>query len=206
MPTLNLNTGKGITFIGNKMATNYENNGNISIRSNGLYIPNLSGSSGTSGGEVSIDNNYIVPSGSGVKTSRAKVQYIFSMCAYRVLTRTRNNYTIDTDNLKTAQNILTEFNAKISDRSTTAYNIAAGDLLMFRSKPHPIQYWPLTESTVDDGNRYTSDDCLALFVVNDVYKNPGVGLEIVNFTLECLYSNLVSLGLSAGEIIQWPDI
>lgn len=185
---MNIKLGKGLTFNGNKITTDRDlDNGLIELKSDGLYVPDLSGDPGDGVGSV-IDNNTIINYNNKperIALNREVVQFIFAMCAYKITARTSNKLTRSSD-LKTIQNIVNEIN-HLYDQGInhTSYNMRVGDLFMLKGFPNAM-YRSDTDSTMEDGNRYPDSTILALFVVDNVTGS----LPVKELSITCLWSNL----------------
>lgn len=198
MSNITIDIGDGLKFNGNKLMTDWENNGNIGIQSDGIMIPDLSGPPGIGGGST-VDNWTVQASGTGIKANRNVVQLIFTMSCWKVTNHTKSNYQVDNSTMKTKADVMTEMNDALDDYDYTSYNMMPGDMFMFRSKAVPIEYSWWTH-TIDDGNRYTWAPCLAIFSVESVTRS---GRKITDITLRCLWhDDSVLPGLTNGQILN----
>lgn len=204
MAQISVNIGDGLTFDGNKITTDWSD-GYISKEPDGLYVPDLTGPDGTGGG-TKVDNYTIIETTKNrVKTNRKVVQYIFSMCAWKVTSTgpSTSGYSVSSGSvLKDLSDFKDEVNRVVKSDNYTSYNIIAGDLIMFRYHAHPIngssRGW---SKTIDDGNRYPADTCVALFVVNSVSGTSyGAAQYINSVELECLWcrSDVTEMGGAFG--------
>lgn len=187
MSKISVDIGKGLTFNGNKITTNWNMNGNITKNEDGLFIPDLSGFSGGTGGSTADEITMHALEDKTLEVKRDVIQWIHSMCVYKVTNRSSiNSYTVDKNSMKTIDDIRYECNANSSQGVMwTQYVLQEGDLFMLRGIAHPAMMngWVCA---MDDGNRYAGDYCWALFVVTEVsYPRDFYASSI---SLKCLYS------------------
>ena len=186
--TINVKLGNGLTFNGNKIAIDCDlTNGLIERRSNGLYVPDLSGNSGKDNGST-IDHVTIINHNNStdkIAINRDVVQLIFAMCAYKITNRTSKTLKRSSE-LKTIQDIINEINHLYNQGiNHTSYNMQIGDLFMLKGYPNAMNRDD-TDSTMEDGNRYPDSTILALFVVDNISST----LPVEHLSITCLWSNI----------------
>ena len=197
MAEISINAGKGFTFVGNKLSLNWESSDNISVQSDGIMIPDLTGTPGIDAGSKS-DNWTTALSGTGIKINRSVVQCIFAMSCWHVTSRTLGSYAVDYNTMKTKADVITEINALIDSYDYTSYKMQSGDLFMFRSEPVPVEHNGWTK-TCDDGKRYQWAPCLAMFSVDSITY---LGATVTDITLTCLWHNSNKLPtLTNGSVL-----
>lgn len=187
MSKISVDLGKGLTFNGNKITTNWEMNDNITKNSDGLFVPDLSGASGGVGGSTADEITIHELADKTLEIKRDVVQWIHSMCVNQVTNRSsETSYTVAENTVKTIDDIRDECNANSKHGiAWTQYVFQVGDLFSLRGTAHPVMYtgW---RYAMDDGNRYTGDYCWALFVVTGVtYPRDYYASSL---SLKCLYS------------------
>lgn len=202
---IDLNVGKGFTFIDNKLALNMQTSAIFERRSNGLYAHDTDGNPGQSGSSVE-DNYTIIKDASGkLQTNPVVVEYIFSMNAYKVIERTRSSpdtYSVDTSTPKTIQDIINELNASIDAGSGTnngaMFILKVGNLLQLKTSVSAtkLSSWPVA---IDSLKRETSDECKALFYIKAItystthsHPHDVQSCYARSITLTCLYSSFDS--------------
>lgn len=193
---INLNIGKGLKFSDNKLTLNIENNRYVEKRNDGLYISNLNGSDGQSGKSTEDNYTIIKNSGGNIQTNPNVVEYIFSMCAYKVIESTRGSidtYSVDTSTVKTTQEIINEINCCIDNdggtTTSTAYILKTGNLFQLRDTA-TCGKWPKWSKAMDDLNRRPESKCLALFYIKNATYSTTSAYYLRNLKLVCLYSSL----------------
>lgn len=195
---IGVDVGKGFTFEQNKLTTKWVEGSKIEKREDGIYIPNMKGKPGISG--RSVEDNYTVMLNERynmIQTNPNVVEYIFSMCGYKVIESTRGSvdtYSVDKNSIKTPQDIINEINIVVDTNNLyncTNYNMRSGNLFQLRDtvscgKP---SNWPVA---VDDGNRFFGSNCLALFYMNEVV-HPTIGTKFLytnSIKMTCLWSTV----------------
>ena len=202
---IDLNVGKGFTFIDNKLALNMQTSAIFERRGNGLYAHDTDGNPGQSGSSVE-DNYTIIKDASGkLQTNPVVVEYIFSMNAYKVIERTRSSpdtYSVDTSTPKTIQDIINELNASIDAGSGTnngaMFILKVGNLLQLKTSVSAtkLSSWPVA---IDSLKRETTDECKALFYIKAItystthpHPRDVQSCYVRSLTLTCLYSSFDS--------------
>lgn len=199
---LNININQGLTFNGNKLTLDIGDTGeNIIKTDEGIYVPSLQGNPGSSG-TIGVDNWTIInanSAGTKIKTSREVVQYIFSMCMWKVTNHTRSGYAVDESTMKTLADVITEANYVVDRYDYTAYNMKQNDLFMFKYSANPMGFSQWTHTT-DDGNRYPGTKCHALFNVESIET---LNKKVQTLSLRCLWCSDVakSHGLVPGQLL-----
>jgi len=203
MKNISIQAGKGLGFNDNKLTTAIAESSLITKRPDGIFVGNLTGNPGQGGGTNGCDNHTVIPFSNACCINRNVVQFIFAMSAWKVTNRTVGNYTINPSAMKSKADVINEFNAVLTKYGYTSYNIFEKDLMMFRHNPTPLAYTGWTE-TIDDGNRYPSTPCLALFVVDSISK-PSGSLWVNDITLKCVWRTdddpIIASSLSVGTIL-----
>lgn len=196
-----IKTGPGTGFTGtendlpwNRKLTIKVAGDNIHITPNGLYVPDLSGDPGPSGGSTvdnySITDTAYVSSKPFPIISRSVCCYIFTLCAYKIASRTHTTITPSTT-VKTMSDIISEYNGQLP----RAYVPQQGELLQLMTTPAGAAL--SGGNMYEDFNRYATDikgsnyKTLALFVINKVTYNYNNNIaSMASIKLTCLYSSL----------------
>ena len=212
---IKLNIGKGLGFseegkLTTKLNSTSESSGLIVKKDDGIYIPSLKGKDGGPGGS-SVDNHTIIDNGGALMTNRDIVQMVFTMCVWKTVSNTSGSYDTNGSSSRTTRTInilspntrkqkydvIQEINWRFNQGySITAYNMIAGDLLLFKNDISPAVV--NSGTTFEDGNRYVGDYIHALFVVEAISKN---GVKVSDITLRCLWSDS-AVGYQAGAILS----
>lgn len=191
MATISIKNGPGITFNGNSLTVNAETSSNlIQKKSDGLYVPSLKGSNGPDGGSIA-DGITIYETDNGARkylhVNVNYVQCIFSMCMYQVTSRgTVESYAISST-IKTIDDIRKECNIN-SNNDWTTYFIKNHDLFMLRKSAHPTKVSGMAYA-MDDGNRYTGESCVAVFVVDECVQ---ADYYMSKLSMTCIWSSISS--------------
>lgn len=124
---------------------------------------------------------------------------IYSLCRRKVTSRTNvANYRCSNET-KTVQDVMDEFNCAMDagpigqGLPATSYQMTPGDLFQFHENPKP---WIATNPTLgtswacamDDMNRYEDQVTQALFYVEEVeYNDPDRALYMTKLSLKCIW-------------------
>lgn len=202
---INLNVGKGFTFIDNELALNMQTSEIFERRLNGLYAHDTDGDPGRSGSSAEDNYTIIKDAHDHLQTNSNVVEYIFSMNAYKVIERTRGStdtYSVDTTQEKDTQDIINELNASIDAGNGTnnggMFILKVGNLLQLKTSVSStkLSSWPVA---IDSLKRETTDECKALFYIkaitySDTHPHPHdvQSCYVRTITLTCLYSSFAS--------------
>lgn len=201
----------GLTFNNGQLTLNFHQNVNIEKNEDGLY---LNPSSLGGGADIIIDNWTIKETSKNndgrsiIGINQSVVPCIFTISRRKVTARnTVKNYTTSNET-KTVQDVMDEFNAVMDYYRTkgqavptglqhTSYTFKKGDFFQFRESARPFippkvndESW---DCAIDDANRYESDPIKAFFYVDDVeYNDPDDPYYMTKLTLYCVWSTLDS--------------
>lgn len=174
--TVKINTGDGLVLDSGKLQINLATSSSylngMKIDSTGLYVPSLKGANGKPGGSK-VDGISIVENNGYPDLNRDVCSLIFSVKTQSAVS-----------------GIITMMHSTTGSHSAyTPYILKSNDLLMFRDDAYPSS----TYSLRDDGNRYNSNTCRALFVI----KSAGYDVNwITSLKIRCIWSNVS--GWTAG--------
>lgn len=182
---ITMNVGSGLGFENNKLIIDFEDPSQVIRTEGGIIFPDLSleplemGTLDADSWTTTNDTHR------GIGLDRSCIPLNYGMYAYQITDRTNPESTT----LKTKSDVITEMNLATTNNEVSPYDVEEGDLITFRQ-----QYRKSEKCTtdVDDGLRYKSDVCLALFTVVSVTKTPtsDPSISIVDdITLRCLYSS-----------------
>ena len=198
MKEIHLNIGEGLTFNDKQLTLDFEESPYVHKRTNGLSIDSLKGNTGEGGDSVE-DNYTIIKSKSGhLQTNPEVVEYIFSMCAYKVIERTRTSvdtYSVDNTQVKDINDIINELNACIDASGGTnngaMYILKLRNLFQLRNTSSSIKLssWPVA---IDNLNRGQEDECKALFYVKEIEYSTNKTCYVKHIKLTCLWSSFDS--------------
>lgn len=195
--TLEVLNGPGISYNNNSLTASIATDDPIPMKKNdtGIIIPDLTGPDGKPGGTLR-DNITIIGNDSYMQTNRDVVEYIYSMSAYKVTSRTSPSlYRVDRNTVKTMDDIMFELNhvVKYSGVNMTNYFMEKNNLLQLRDKGHGgIDKTNGWLDAIDDGNRYYGDSTLALFVITECehHSSRSYSYFTTKLSLQCLWSDL----------------
>lgn len=189
---LEVANGNGITYNGNSLSANIATDDPVPIQktNSGILIPDLTGPDGEPGGTVR-DNITIIGEDSYMYTNKDVVEYIFTMCVYKVISRAKpSTYSVDRSSVKTMDDIMAELNHPIKNSysNMTTYYMMKDNLLQLREQAHSGKD-PSWQYAVDDGNRYFGDSIVALFIITECEHNNSRWTYFTNkLSIKCLWS------------------
>jgi hypothetical protein len=210
---INLDLGDGIDVdqSTNKVGVSYENNGNITTESDGLFVDDLNGEDGSGGG--SVVDGYTIYNGTAVKVSnpsatltpfpdidRGVCQMIFTLGLF--WRSRRNPSTIDySTTTKDVDAMCNEINAPCyyNRYALTSFKPAVGELIQLVENPtfRTIAYNGSTIAVENfDRNSLSSMKTRVMFVIKAIRYmkdvDPSLSDYMVNdMTLKCIYSDNV---------------
>lgn len=180
-----MNVGEGLTFFNNKLKVDFEDPSLVLYDSGGAIIfPDLS-QTPRELGTIDCDSWTTTSDGDrGINIDRNHIPLNYGMYAYEVDDRETPTSTT----LKTKSDVIAEINLALLNSEPTPYDLMVGDLITFRQN-YRNRNDPLYTTLVDDGLRYKSDICLALFTVEGITKSGASISTVTDITLRCLYSS-----------------
>ena len=196
-------TGKGFTFDGNKLTTDWDEESHVEKRENGIYLYDVAGG---------LDNWTIVPySGSvGIKTNEEVVQYIYAFSRFPVDEENRDAQSLKflTEYEKSTDDVINEINWLHNNGypQRAQWFPKEHDLMIFKGVGVPLDihelYGDLVNQTCEDGLRYPDSVCEALFVIERVLYTDSDArkLPIVDMDIRCLWSS-ENCNVKPGELL-----
>jgi len=203
MPKIGVNIGDGFVFEDDEITSNWKDSSidGIDIKQNdGIYIPSLKGKDG-SGVGTTVDGYTIIDNGNGtIQQNHSVLMNIFTMSAWKTVGvgYRSSGYIpyISPKACKTKSDVISEINFLFNQGDYyTSYNIQVGDLFQFVvDKDDDKAYYEYTftnvaTSPMEDGNRYVSQQTVALFVVDNITPRGDYVGAISDITLHCLWSH-----------------
>ena len=208
---INLDLGNGIDVdqSTNKVGVSYENNGNITTESDGLFVDDLNGEDGSGGG--SVVDGYTLYNGTAVRVSnpsetltpfpdidRGVCQMIFTLGLF--WRSRRNASTIDySTTTKNVDAMCNEINAPCyyNRYALTSFKPAVGELIQLVENPtfRTVAYNGSTIAVENfDRNSLSSMKTRVMFVIKAIRYmkdvDPSLSDYMVNdMTLKCIYSD-----------------
>lgn len=204
MPTIEVLTGPGLTFKGNKLTTDWgtESDSTIvpTINEEGIKVPDLIGKDDKNKDildeDTRVDNATIISTlDRRLRINREVVQFIHSMCAFKVINReTIKGYEVDVNTPKTIIDIMEEMNIMMRTDEyldINKYSLVPNNFFQLIYNSHPVKEpgWPIA---LDGNTRMFGDSTLALFVIEECEYDSGRADYITTLAIRCLWSKIAS--------------
>lgn len=219
---IGLNTGRGLTFNGNKLTSNLVESSLLIKKSDGIYIPSLVGKDGGNGGSI-VDGITVKGTADKIEgLNYENVMNIFSISAFKLSGHVSNDGVTlplvgntSSSHVKQINDIVAEMNFDSGNGVCyqTQYHALNNDLLLLKDiaiKGVTCRAPGKGGQCMEDGNRYLQSVPYALFTIDDiVYSMANVGnttdWTCRKLTLLCVWvTNAETLSGSAVRSVYTP--
>lgn len=202
MQTIQVDIGDGLKFYNNKITLNIDQSSNVMKRDDGIYVAGDT----TASEELShipiystctwtiyetqtkTDEDEVSRPSGMLNFHRHHIQMIFSMCLYKITTRTKTSVEHG-DECKSIIDICSEINYPLNHNIdySTSYNLQHGDLFQLVNSAHGRKVE--TGYSFEDGKRYygENEQTLALFYVDKVKYYESIPQKIKDLVLRCIW-------------------